>query len=107
MWLHACLFGLTWGARGPAITAKTADLFPGAQLGAILGVITIGSGLGAAVIMGVVRQIMRGIAQLHAEPALMLDAADRALRLENPDKFVTAFVGVFDPINSVLTYASA
>jgi MFS transporter, OFA family, oxalate/formate antiporter len=48
LWLHACLFGLTWGARGPAITAKTADLFPGGQLGAILGVITIGSGLGAA-----------------------------------------------------------
>jgi MFS family permease len=49
LWLHACLFGLTWGARGPAITAKTADLFPGPQLGAILGVITIGSGLGAAI----------------------------------------------------------
>ena len=48
LWLHSCFFGLTWGARGPAITAKTADLFPGAQLGAILGVITIGSGLGAA-----------------------------------------------------------
>ncbi len=48
LWLHACLFGLTWGARGPAITAKTADLFPGAQLGAILGVITIGSGVGSA-----------------------------------------------------------
>ena len=49
LWLHACFFGLTWGARGPAITAKTADLFPGRQLGAILGVITIGSGLGAAI----------------------------------------------------------
>ncbi len=48
LWLHACFFGLTWGARGPAITAKTADLFPGPQLGRILGVITIGSGLGAA-----------------------------------------------------------
>jgi len=48
LWLHACFFGLTWGARGPAITAKTADLFPGGQLGRILGVITIGSGLGAA-----------------------------------------------------------
>ena len=48
LWLHACFFGLTWGARGPAITAKTADLFPGPQLGSILGVITIGSGLGAA-----------------------------------------------------------
>src|SRR5579864_6017867 len=49
LWLHASFFGLTWGARGPAITAKTADLFPGPQLGTILGVITIGSGLGAAV----------------------------------------------------------
>jgi MFS family permease len=48
LWLFACFFGLTWGARGPAITAKTADLFPGRQLGAILGVITIGSGIGSA-----------------------------------------------------------
>jgi MFS family permease len=47
LWLHACLFGITWGARGPAITAKTADLFPGPRLGTILGVITIGSGVGA------------------------------------------------------------
>ncbi|MEO9189332.1 MAG: MFS transporter [Acetobacteraceae bacterium] len=47
-WMHACFFGLTWGARGPAITAKTADLFPGPNLGSILGVITIGTGLGAA-----------------------------------------------------------
>jgi anti-sigma regulatory factor (Ser/Thr protein kinase) len=29
------------------------------------------------------------------------------LRLEHPDKFVTAFVGVFDPIGNTLTYASA
>src|SRR5206468_1181579 len=36
LWLHACFFGLTWGARGPAITAKTADLFPGPRLGTIL-----------------------------------------------------------------------
>ena len=48
LWLHACFFGLTWGARGPAITAKTADLFPGRQLGTILVVITIGSGIGSA-----------------------------------------------------------
>ena len=48
LWLFSAFFGLTWGARGPAITAKTADLFPGRQLGRILGVITIGSGLGSA-----------------------------------------------------------
>jgi anti-sigma regulatory factor (Ser/Thr protein kinase) len=57
--------------------------------------------------MGNMRQIIRGIAQVHADPALMLDAADRALRLEHPEKFVTAFVGVYDPINNTLTYASA
>ena len=48
LWLHSCFFGLTWGARGPAITAKTADLFPGPRLGTILGAITIGTGIGAA-----------------------------------------------------------
>jgi MFS family permease len=48
-WLHACFFGITWGARGPAVTAKTADLFPGGRMGTILGVITIGSGLGAGI----------------------------------------------------------
>ncbi|MCA3279306.1 MAG: MFS transporter [Roseomonas sp.] len=46
-WVHACCFGITWGARGPAVTAKTADLFGGPRLGTILGMITIGSGLGA------------------------------------------------------------
>src|SRR3989442_7367209 len=49
LWLHACFFGLTWGARGPTITAKTADLFPGPNLGTILGVITVGTGIGSAV----------------------------------------------------------
>ncbi len=49
LWLHSCFFGLTWGARGPAITAKTADLFPGPNLGVILGVISIGTGVGAGV----------------------------------------------------------
>jgi MFS family permease len=48
LWVHACFFGLTWGARGPMITAKTADLFQGRHLGAILGVISIGTGIGAA-----------------------------------------------------------
>jgi MFS family permease len=49
LWIHASFFGLTWGARGPAITAKTADLFPGRHLGTILGVITVGTGIGSAV----------------------------------------------------------
>jgi len=66
-----------------------------------------GSGIHAAVIMGVVRQIMRGIAQLYAEPALMLDAADRALRLEYPEVLVTAWVGILDLVGRTVTFASA
>lgn len=48
-WLHACLFGITWGTRGPLITAKSADLFHGRQLGLIFGVISIGTGIGSSV----------------------------------------------------------
>jgi PAS domain S-box-containing protein len=66
-----------------------------------------GSGLEAAVTMGSVRQIIRGIAYVHADPALMLDAADKAIRAENPDRIVTAFVGVLDPITLTFTYANA
>jgi PAS domain S-box-containing protein len=66
-----------------------------------------GSGLEAAITMGNVRQIIRGIAQVHADPGLMLDAVDRALRIESGDRFVTAFVGVVDPVAETLSYASA
>jgi serine phosphatase RsbU (regulator of sigma subunit)/anti-sigma regulatory factor (Ser/Thr protein kinase) len=66
-----------------------------------------GSGLDAAVTMANVRQILRGVAHVHADPAIMLDAADRALQGDSGDRIVTAFVGVFDPVTSLLTYASA
>lgn len=66
-----------------------------------------GRGLEAAVVVGVVRQIMRGIAQLHADPSLILDAADRALALEYPDIFVTAWVAILDLVTRTLTYSCA
>jgi len=66
-----------------------------------------GSGLDAAVTMASVRQILRGVAHVHADPAIMLDAADRTLQGDPGDPIVTAFVGVFDPVTSLLTYASA
>ena len=66
-----------------------------------------GSGLEAAVIMANVRQAIRGVAQVHADPELMLEAADRALRSENPDRFVTAFVGVIDPLERTIAFQSA
>ena len=66
-----------------------------------------GHGLEAAVTMGNIRQIFRGIAHVHPDPGLMLDAANRALRSEHPETYATAFVCVLDPIESSLAYASA
>jgi len=67
----------------------------------------IGNGLDAAVTMAAARQAIRGAAQVFPEPAAVLDAADRALRSEQPDRIVTAFLGVLDPLTLVFTYASA
>jgi serine phosphatase RsbU (regulator of sigma subunit)/anti-sigma regulatory factor (Ser/Thr protein kinase) len=66
-----------------------------------------GSGLDAAVTMANVRQILRGVAQIHPDPAMMLDAADRTLQAGDTERFVTAFVGVLDPVTWNLSYASA
>ena len=66
-----------------------------------------GRGLAAAVTMANIRQIIRGIAHVHPDPSLMLEAADRALRAEHPDTYVTAFTCVIDPIESTLLYAAA
>jgi serine phosphatase RsbU (regulator of sigma subunit)/anti-sigma regulatory factor (Ser/Thr protein kinase) len=66
-----------------------------------------GSGLDAAVAMASVRQVFRGVAQINPEPTMLLDAADRTLQAEDKDALVTAFVGVFDPITSQVTFGSA
>lgn len=67
----------------------------------------VGAGLEAAVAMAKVRQVVRGVAQILPDPAMMLDAADRTLQAEDPERIVTAFIGVFDPVTWLLTYASA
>jgi PAS domain S-box-containing protein len=66
-----------------------------------------GNGLEAAVVVGVARQVMRGISQLHADPMLILDAADRALCLEYPGVYVSAWVALIDLVTHTITYASA
>jgi anti-sigma regulatory factor (Ser/Thr protein kinase) len=53
------------------------------------------------------RQAIRGVAYVHPDPVLMLEAADLALRSESPDRFVTAFVAVIDPIENVMSYTTA
>ena len=66
-----------------------------------------GSGLVAAVLMSNVRQLIRGAANVYTDPKLMLDVADRTLRCEDEDRMVTAFVGVIDPVERTMRYASA
>ncbi len=67
----------------------------------------VGSGLEAAIAMVNVRQTIRGVAQVHPDPALMLQAADRTVRTQYPERFVTAFAAVLDPITKQGSYANA
>ncbi len=48
LYLYAFFFGLGYGARGPIISALTADLFPSRHFGAIFGLMSIGHGIGGA-----------------------------------------------------------
>jgi PAS domain S-box-containing protein len=66
-----------------------------------------GSGLQAAVTMANMRQAIRGVAYVHPDPALMLEAADLALRSESPNVFVTAFVAVIDPVEDMISFTTA
>jgi PAS domain S-box-containing protein len=74
-------------------------------------VITIGdvqgNGLAAATAMAEARQSIRGAAAINPDPAVLLDAADRILTGDADDRFATAWVGIVDPIDFSLRYASA
>ncbi|MDQ2991489.1 MAG: serine/threonine-protein phosphatase, partial [Candidatus Eremiobacteraeota bacterium] len=47
------------------------------------------------------------VAQVHPDPAVMLAAAERTLRLQHKDLLVTAFVAVFDPVTQECSYSNA
>jgi PAS domain S-box-containing protein len=67
----------------------------------------VGSGLAAATAMGEARQSIRGAAAINPDPAVLLDAADRILSEGQDDRYATAWVGIVDPIDFSLRYASA
>lgn len=67
----------------------------------------LGSGLHAAVAMLAVRQAIRGVAEVYANPVLMVKAADRIMRTQHPERFVTLVVGVVDPATQIFTYVNA
>ncbi len=59
-----------------------------------------GSGLEAAVTMASVRQSIRTAVLINPDPKAVLDAVDRIVRAMGHNRFVTAFVGVLDPVCS-------
>jgi len=66
-----------------------------------------GKGLQAAVAMASVRQSIRTAALINPEPEAVLNAVDRIVRAIGQAQFVTAFVGVLDPVSFEFTFASA
>ncbi|HWT04211.1 MAG TPA: SpoIIE family protein phosphatase, partial [Xanthomonadales bacterium] len=66
-----------------------------------------GKGLQAAVAMASVRQSIRTAALINPEPVAVLNAVDRIVRAIGQAPFVTAFVGVLDPVSFEFTFASA
>lgn len=66
-----------------------------------------GTGLKAAVTMAGTRQVIRGVAFVHPDPVVILDAARKSLLAEHPDTYVSAFVGIIDLRAMTLIYASA
>lgn len=66
-----------------------------------------GSGLDAAVVMSMIRNAIRSVGHVYADPATMIAAADRAVRGRIGEHFATAFVGILDPVLSRITYSNA
>ena len=79
---------------------------PDGRVALTIGDVT-GHGLEAAVIMGEIRQALRAASFESAEPSAILDRASRLLVASGRKVFVTAIVGVFDPVTGRLTYATA
>jgi PAS domain S-box-containing protein len=66
-----------------------------------------GRGLRAAVVMGRVREAIRAFALEGLEPAAILSATQRVLRVSDVATMVTAFVAIADPFGRTLTFSNA
>lgn len=67
----------------------------------------LGNGLRAAIVMTKLRQAMQAAAMVEADPNVMLDVADKTLRLHDGDGYATALAAIYDPKADTLTFASA
>ena len=67
----------------------------------------LGHGLHAAITMTKLRQAMQSAAMVDANPNVMLDVADKTLRMHDADGYATALAAIYDPPTHILTFASA
>ncbi len=67
----------------------------------------LGNGLRAAIVMTKLRQAMQAAAMVAGDPNVMLDVADKTLRLHDGDGYATALAAIYDPKAQTLTFASA
>ncbi|GAC1590379.1 MAG: hypothetical protein NVS3B28_17300 [Candidatus Velthaea sp.] len=67
----------------------------------------LGHGLGAAVTMTKLRAAMQSAAMVNPDPNVMLNVADKTLRLVDADAYATAIAAIYDPLSETLIFASA
>jgi serine phosphatase RsbU (regulator of sigma subunit)/anti-sigma regulatory factor (Ser/Thr protein kinase) len=79
---------------------------PDGRIALTIGDVT-GHGLEAAVIMGEIRQGLRAASFESAEPAAILDRANRLFVASGRTVFVTAIFGILDPVTGRFVYATA
>ncbi len=79
---------------------------PDGRVALTIGDVT-GHGLEAAVIMGEIRQGLRAASFESAEPAAILDRANRLFVASGRSVFVTAIFGILDPATGRFVYATA
>jgi serine phosphatase RsbU (regulator of sigma subunit) len=79
---------------------------PDGRVGLMMGDVA-GHGIQASTVMASLRAALRAFATVEASPAPILGRMNDYLNLFKPYAFATIFVGVFDPTDGRLRYASA
>ncbi|HET7813879.1 MAG TPA: PP2C family protein-serine/threonine phosphatase [Candidatus Baltobacteraceae bacterium] len=109
--LPNCEIGSAYGAAN-AEFAVGGDVFDVHRLSDRLGLILIadvsGKGVDAAVLTAFIKFTIRGIALRRRDPGFILQEFNRAFRstVDNPNIFVSMFVGILDTWSMRLDYAS-
>jgi PAS domain S-box-containing protein len=95
-------------SQGSAIGGDWYDAFtlPDGTIVISVGDVT-GRGLGAAGLMGKLRQALGVVPLYERDPARMLDAVDLLLRQRGSTAIATAFMALIDPSHRTITFANA